>query len=145
MLKKIILWPIYEKLVVMFSLVIHMSALLWGLTALKFSFDIRAPRTPKYEQKYNFSYFGFKLKNCQIVSLFDMYIELDMGERIAGRQDRPSPIIEDSPQGPLNSPKYTFYLHIWKKNGFQNVVHVSPLWWGLHLLTFRCPWILCKI
>ena len=29
----------------------------------------------------------------QIVSLFDMHI--DMGERIAGKQDRPSPIIED--------------------------------------------------
>ena len=27
------------------------------------------------------------------------------------------------------------------------VVHMSPLWWGLHLLTFRWPWypwILCK-
>ena len=30
---------------------------------------------------------------------------------------------------------------------FPLVVHMSPLWWGLHLLTFRCscyPWILCK-
>ena len=34
----------------------------------------------------------------QIVSLFDMYI--DMGERIAGKQDMPSPIIED----PLRPP-----------------------------------------
>ena len=34
----------------------------------------------------------------QIVSLFDMY--MDMGERIAGKQDRPSLIIED----PLRAP-----------------------------------------
>ena len=36
---------------------------------------------------------GLNLKMYyQIVSLFDMYI--DMGERIAGKQDRPSLIIE---------------------------------------------------
>ena len=29
-----------------------------------------------------------------------MYMYIDMGERIAGKQDRPSLIIEDSPQGP---------------------------------------------
>ena len=27
---------------------------------------------------------------------------------------------------------------------FPLVVHMSPLWWGLHLLTFWCPWNLCK-
>ena len=46
-----------------------------------------------------------------------------MGERIAGKQDRPSLIIEDPPQGPLNSPKYIFFYilaHIWKI-GFQIV------------------------
>ena len=32
-----------------------------------------------------------------------------MSERIAGKQDRPSPIIEESPPGPLNSPKYIFF------------------------------------
>ena len=43
---------------------------------------------------------GLNLKiSYQIVSLFDMYI--DMGERIAGKQDRPSLIIED----PLRDPK----------------------------------------
>ena len=43
---------------------------------------------------------GLNLKiSYQIVSLFDMYI--DMGERIAGKQDRPSLIIED----PLRAPK----------------------------------------
>ena len=77
------------------------------LLSWKFSspgFDIRAPRTPppKYEKKYIFlSYFGFKLKkknSYHIVSLFDMY--MDMGERIAGKQDRASLIIED----PLRAP-----------------------------------------
>ena len=42
----------------------------------------------------------------EIASLFDMYI--DMGER-AGKQDRPSPVIEDPPQGPTNSQKYIFF------------------------------------
>ena len=46
-----------------------------------------------------FVIFGFKLKiSYQIVSLFDMY--MDMGERIAGKQDRASLIIED----PLRAP-----------------------------------------
>ena len=100
----------------------------WGLTGLKFSFTwVRHQDPPKYEKKcIFFSYFGFKLKiSYQIVSLCDMYI--DMGERIAGKQDRPSLIIEDPPppQDPLNSPKYifcfTFYIlaHIWT-NWFSN-------------------------
>ena len=42
---------------------------------------------------------GLNLKiSYHIVSLFDMYI--DMGERLAGKQDRPSLIIED----PLRDP-----------------------------------------
>ena len=84
-----------------------MSALLWGLTALKFSFTwVRhkappPPRTPPiYEKKYIFVHIlGLNLKiSYQIVSLFDMYI--DMGERIAGKQDMPSLIIEDPLQAP---------------------------------------------
>ena len=48
---------------------------------------------------YFFYILGLNLKiSYQIVSLFDMYI--DMGERIAGKQDRPSLIIED----PLRAP-----------------------------------------
>ena len=46
-----------------------------------------------------------------------------MGERIAGKQDRPSLIIEDPLEGPLNSPKYFFFYilaHVWK-TGFQIV------------------------
>ena len=99
-----ILWPIYEKLAVMFSLVIHLSALWWGLTALKFSFTwVRhkgPPGPPKYEKSiYFFHILGLNLKiSYQIVSLFDMY--MDIGERIAGKQDRPSLIIED----PLRAP-----------------------------------------
>ena len=45
----------------------------------------------------------------QIASLFHMYI--DMGERIAGKQDRPSLIIEDPLRAPKIAPKYTFFLH----------------------------------
>ena len=46
-----------------------------------------------------FHILGLNLKiSYQIVSLFDMYI--DMGERITGKQDRPSLIIED----PLRAP-----------------------------------------
>ena len=98
------------------SLVIHMSALLWGLTALKFSFTwVRhkgPPGPPKYEKNlYLFHILGLNLKiSYQIASLFDMYIY--MGERIAGKQDRPSPIIED-PSGPPKCPKYTFLKTFW--------------------------------
>ena len=46
-----------------------------------------------------FHIWGLNLKiSNQIVSLFDMY--MDMGERMAGKQDRPSLIIED----PLRAP-----------------------------------------
>ena len=100
--KFVILWPIYEKLVDIFF-PCYMSALLWGLTAMKFSFTWvqhkGLPRPPKYDFFYFFHILGLNLKiSYQIVSLFDMYI--DMGERIAGKPDRPSPIIED----PLRTP-----------------------------------------
>ena len=63
-------------------------------------FDIRAPRTPQiWKISIFFHILGLNLNiSYQIVSLFDMYI--DMGERIAGKQDRPSLIIED----PLRAP-----------------------------------------
>ena len=69
------------------------------------------PRTPQIWKKVLFfSYFGFNLKiSYQIASLFHMYI--DMGERIAGEQDRPNVIIEDPLRAPKIPPKYTFYLH----------------------------------
>ena len=57
----------------------------------------------------------------QIASLFHMYI--DMGERIAGKQDRFSLIIEDPLRAPKIPPKYTFFYilaHKWK-NVFQIV------------------------
>ena len=48
-----------------------------------------------------FHILGLNLKmSYQIASLFHMYI--DMGERIAGKQDRLSLIIEE----PLRAPKY---------------------------------------
>ena len=55
-----------------------------------------------------FSYFRFNI-SYQIASLFHMYI--DMGERIAGKQDRPSLIIEDPLSTPKIAQKYTFFLH----------------------------------
>ena len=65
-------------------------------------FNIRAPRTPPPNMKKKVFFLhilGLNLKHSyQIVSLFDMY--MDMGERIAGKQDRPSHIIED----PLRAP-----------------------------------------
>ena len=57
----------------------------------------------------------------QIASLFNMYI--DMGERIAGQQDRFILIIEDPFRAPKIPSKYTFFYilaHKWK-NGFQIV------------------------
>ena len=54
--------------------------------------------TPKYEKKpFCFHILGLNFKiSYQIVSLFDMHI--DMGERIDGKQDRCSPIIEGPPK-----------------------------------------------
>ena len=55
---------------------------------------------------YYFHILGLNLKmSYQIASLFHMYI--DMGERIAGKQDRFSLIIED----PLRAPKYPQNIH----------------------------------
>ena len=52
---------------------------------------------------------GLNLKiSYQIASLFDMYI--DMGERIAGKQDRPNLIIEDPLRAPKIAQKYIFFL-----------------------------------
>ena len=139
------------------SLVIHtcMSALWWGLTALKFrspGFDIRAPQDPpNMKKKYIFSYFGFKLKNflsdCFLIWYVHRYGLEDSWKARLAQSDHWRP-----PQGPLISPKYfvfTFWL-MYETLVFKLVplvVYMSPLWWGLHLLTFRwpwCPWILCK-
>ena len=82
---------------------------------MKFSFTwVRhksTPGPPKYEkiQKsiFIFHILGFNLKcSYQIASLFHMYI--DMGERIAGKQDRPSLIIED----PLRTPQNIHFFYI---------------------------------
>ena len=60
-----------------------------------------------------------------------MYI--DMGERIAGNQDRPSLIIEDPLRAPKIAQKYIIYFTFWlinEKLGFKLfplVVHMSPL------------------
>ena len=70
-----------------------MCALLWGLTALKFPFTwVRHKGPPILGLIIKISY--------PIVSLFDMYMYIDMDERIAGKQDRPSLNIE----GPVRAP-----------------------------------------
>ena len=56
-----------------------------------------------------FSYFKFKI-SYQIASLIHMYI--DMGERIAGKQDKPSLIIEDPLRAPKIAPKYNIFFYI---------------------------------
>ena len=61
-----------------------MSALWQGLTALTLG-PRRTP--PKYEEKVYILSLNLKI-SYQIDSLFDEYI--DMGERIAGKQDMPS-------------------------------------------------------
>ena len=59
---------------------------------------------------YFFHILGLNLKmSYQIASLFHMYIHVDMGERIAGKQDRFSLIIEDPLRDPKIPPKYTFF------------------------------------
>ena len=63
-----------------------------------------------------FSYFGFKLKNvlsdCFLISPYIcVHMYIDMGERIAGKQDRFSLIIEDPLRAPKIPPKYTFFSH----------------------------------
>ena len=63
------------------------------------------------KKSYFFHILGLNLKmSYQIASLFHMYI--DMGERIAGKQDRFSLIIED----PLRAPKIYIYLTFWPIN-----------------------------
>ena len=67
----------------------------------------------------------------QIASLFHMYI--DMGERIAGKQDRFSLIIEDPLRAPKIPPKYACFFTFWPINEkmvfklFPLVVNMSPL------------------
>ena len=61
----------------------------------------------------------------------NMYI--DMGERIAGKQDRFSMIIEDPLRATKIPPKYTFFSTFWPINEkmvfklLPLVVHMSPL------------------
>ena len=138
-----------------FSLVINLSALLWDLTALKFSFTWvrhKGPQDPPNMKKILFlSYFGFKLKNflsdCFLISHVHIYGWEDSWRARQAESDhwRPS-------QGPQNSPKIYISFTFWPINEklvfkLFPLVHMSPLWWGLHLLTFWCPWypwILCR-
>ena len=88
------LGSIYEKLVVIFFPLLYICLLcdevLLPWTFGNPGFDVGAPRTTQIWKKVSsFHIFGLNLKNYnQIASLFDMNI--DMGERTAGKQDRPS-------------------------------------------------------
>ena len=139
------LGPIYEKLVIIFTLVINLSALLWVLGSM-----YGPPQDPPNMKKVLFFHILGLNISYQIASLFCMYI--DMGKRIAGKQDRFSLIIEDPLRAPKIPPKYNFcYIlaHKWK-TGFQIVspccTYVSTVMrsvvaaiWGPWY-----PWILCK-
>ena len=161
----LILWPIYEKLVIIFIplLYVFFPCLLCDEVLLPWyfrspGFDVRAPQDPP-NMKKTYIFFHILCFNytilCQIASLFDMYIY--MGERIAGKQDRHSLIIEHplSTSQLAQNIQFFFYILAHTKNVYEKlvfklfpfVVHMSPLWWGLYLLIFRCtcyPWILCK-
>ena len=129
-----ILWPIYEKLaVIFFPCYTYVTCLLCDEVLLPWNFhspgfDIRAPwqDPPNMKKSIFFSYFGFKLKifisNCFLVWHVHRY-----GWEDSWKQDRPSLIIEDPPQGPLNSPKYNILAHIWT-NWF-SVWHVHRYGW----------------
>ena len=65
------------------------------------------PGPPKYEKKDIFHILGLNVKiSYQSASLFDMYI--DMGERIVGKQNRPSLIIGH----PLRVPQIAQNIYI---------------------------------
>ena len=92
-----ILWPIYGSYfcpLLYICLLCDEVLLPWNFRSP--GFDIRAPQNPQIWKKIYicFHILGLTLTNSYlIVSLFDMY--MDMGERIAGKQDRPSAITED--------------------------------------------------
>ena len=110
------LGPIYEKLVIIFfpcykfCLLCYEVLLPWNFRSP--GFDVTPPQDPPNMKKkvLFFHILGLNLKmSYQIASLFHMYI--DMGERIAGKQDRFSLIIEHPLRAPKIPPKYTFFLH----------------------------------
>ena len=106
-----------------FPLVIHMSALWGGLTALKFAFTwVRRKGLPGHPQIWKKVYFvhilGLNLKiSYHIASLLDMYI--DMGERIYGKQDRPSLIIEHPLRAPQKPKIFCTFWLIYEKLVFK--------------------------
>ena len=64
-----------------------------------------------------FHILGLNLKiSYQIASLFHMTLYIDMGERITGKQDRPSLIIEDPLRAPKIAPKYIYFFTFWPIN-----------------------------
>ena len=109
------LGPIYEKLAIIFfpcyKFVCSVMRSYCPEIFCSPGFEVRPPPgPPKYEKKYYFFHIlglNFKM-SYQIASLFHMYI--DMGERIAGKQDRFSLIIEDPLRAPKIPPKIIFFF-----------------------------------
>ena len=122
---------LHDKLVVILSLVIHMSALSWGHTSIKngkLEFDVRAPQDPPNMKWYFFSYFGFERKKF-LSDCFRFYMYIDMGGRISGKQDRPSFIIE-WPPGPLKYPKTIIFCQD-EEEVITSVTGV-PMYWDMN-------------
>ena len=135
----LILWPMYEKnCFLCYTYVCSMMRSYW-----KFSFTwVRhkgppGPPPPPNMKKSTFLHIlglSFKI-SYQIAPLFEMYI--DMGERIAGKQYRPSLIIEH----PFRAPQIAQNIHIfwhfgtYRKNWFSNCflllylcLHCDEVW-----------------
>ena len=73
------------------------------------------PGPPKYEKVYFFHILGLNLKiSYHIASLFHMC--KDMGERIAGEQDRHSLIIEDPLRAPKIAPKIAYIYKMFRSS-----------------------------
>ena len=101
--------PIYEKLVIIFFPCYKFVCSVMRSYCPEIFVHLASPGPPKYEKKfYFFHILGLNLKmSYQIASLFHMYI--DMGESIAGKQDRFSLIIKDPLRAPKIPPKYNFF------------------------------------
>ena len=124
------LGPIYEKLVIFFPCYEFVCSVMRSYCPEILVHLVRrkGPQHPPNMIFFFLHILGLNLNLFyQMASLVDMYI--DMGERIVGKQDRLSVIIEDPP----NSPKYTLFFTFWPINEklvfklFPLVVHMSSL------------------
>ena len=146
-----ILWPIYEKLVLFLPL-LSMSVMRSYCPEIFIHLGSMAgpPQDPQIWKKCIFlSYFKLKkfLSDCFLNWHVHKYGWEDSWKAILLRP------IEDPHRAPQIAQNIHIFLHFgpYMKNWFSNCfplnIHMSPLWWGVHLLIFRCPWypwIWCK-